>query len=201
MKRAPTLVFCLLVTGWLGAQSLPSVDIDTANMQIEQFEYENGLLEERIELMRSSIDRLESDIETWKQWSNGIERVLRMLDDRAGQLLDVLAEIGSRSIVARAESVLDRYTEIRQLLDEKTDELAGRVDDAERIIRSNRATVGVYESRIEQNSRNIELLKAAIASSVDSESSIESDLEALDSLLDDAAELLMEPRSREETSE
>ena len=121
-----------------------------------------------------------------------IDRVSRMLDERADSLLDVLSQIGSRSIVERAETALARYSQVKKLLADKYSELQGRIADAQRLIASNRSTISIYQSRIEQNSCNIELLKAAIASSVDSESLIQNYLEGLDSLLDDATKLLEE---------
>lgn len=177
------------------AQNLPSVDVETANLQIEQFEQENQSLESQLELLAESVLRLETEIETWTAWVRGIEKVAEALSEQADQLLEVLSEIGSRSIVVRAETVLARYDRISQMLMEKQRELSERIAKAETIVASNRESIALYEQRIEQNERNIGLLKAAIAKSQSSESLIETYLEGLDRILDEAAELLEQPAS------
>ncbi len=199
MKRTFAGSIVLFLAATLAAQTLPSVDVDTANMQIEQFENENRSLEERIQLLTASVDGLEADVETWTRWANGIERVSKLLDERAERLLDVLGEIGSRSIVDRAESVLERYSRMKLLLEAKHEDLRNRIEDAQGLLADNRATIAEYESRIEQNKKNIELLKAAIANSVSSESLMKNYLEGLETLLDDALDLLSESRDEEPT--
>jgi chromosome segregation ATPase len=190
------LLLGLVVAASAAAQSPPSVDIETANMQIEQFGQENRSLVSRIELLEASVERLGSDIETWTGWASGIEKVAALLDRKADELVDALTEIGSRSIVERAQAALERYERIAALLEAKHDELTKRIAESGDLITRHRDNIALYLDRIEQNRTNIALLEAAIAKSRSSESLIETYIEGLDSTLDEASELLEAPKPR-----
>ena len=179
-----------LIATTLPGQSLPSVDIETALLQIEQFENENNSLLQRNAILEESIERLESEIEQWAKWSIAIEKVDKSLEDQAGRLLDVLEEIGSRVIVERAKTVLEQYDRIKLLMEAKLEELSARTTEANSRLTRNREAVSVFALRIDQNLTNIELFKAAITKSESSESLIKTYLEGLDTILKDAADLL-----------
>ncbi|MBT3271702.1 MAG: hypothetical protein HN368_01000, partial [Spirochaetales bacterium] len=130
MKISKTLFFVLLVTAPIAvyAQMLPSVDISTAKTQIDQFARENELLDDRIELLLETNVKLASDIEIWSTWLSGIATVTEKLVDRAAELIDLLNELASKSILERAQTVLDRYYTLKSILDEKHLELTNRTE-------------------------------------------------------------------------
>ena len=198
MRRSVSGTFFLFLAATIYPQSLPSVDVEAANMQITQFEIENESLEQRILLLEQSIDTLEDDIKTWSRWWSGIAQVSALLTEEVDSLIEVLAQIGSRTIVERAQSVLRRYDRIVELLDNKQSELSGRIADGEALLAGNRETLVLFEKRLEQNRKNIALLRAAISKSESAESRIEENLNRLDTILDNAANLLKPPSEREE---
>ncbi len=178
-----------LVTG----QDLPSVDPETAKLQIEQFENENRDLRAKIAKLAESNETLNVDIERWTRWINGIEAVRERLDEQVEQLRDALQNVGSRSVLERAQNALDRFATLDSLLESKRDELSTRIDEAQETLSTNRSTISLYRTRVEQNQENIELLNAAIAQSQDSEQLINGYLESLDSIMQEARDLLESP--------
>lgn len=196
MKSLVTTILLIICSQLLLAQNLPSVDVEAANMQIQQFENENRSLETSVTLLEDSIVRLEEEIGVWSQWKTGIEQVFDLLGQQAEQLVEVLSQIGSRSIVERAQSALLRYDRIAKLLSNKSEELAGRIATAVSLVTGHTNTVALYRIRLEQNQRNISLLKEAIAKSASAESLIETYLNQLDTILEDASRLLSAPEDR-----
>ena len=198
MLRFTIGVLLIVSSSLIPAQNLPSVDIETANLQIEQFENENRSLMSRAELLDESIIRLAGEIELWTGWVSSIERSSELLSEQADLLKEVVSGVGSSSIVERIGRALARYDEVSLLLEAKNEELIGRVAETESLILSNRSTLAEYERRIEQNSKNIVLLQTAIANSESSEARIEEYLENLDTTLERALELLSEPATESE---
>lgn len=183
----------LLVAAAAGAQVLPSVDIDTAQTQIDQFVRENELLQERIELLISTNETLAEDIVLWETWLEGIQTVSQRLVERAGQLIDILSELASKTVMERAQTVLDRYYRIKAVLDEKEEDLITRKEAAVVSIERNTVVVAELGQKIESNLENIELLKAAIERSVGSEEAVNSYIESLEEALEDAEKALQPP--------
>jgi chromosome segregation ATPase len=168
------------------AQVLPSVDIDTAQTQIDQFLRENELLQERIELLVTTNSELGENAILWQSWIAGIGTVSERLVDRASQLIDILNELASKSVMERAQTVLDRYYDLKAILDEKELELAERQQAAEASIERNTTVGADLKKKIESNLENVELLKAAIERSAGSEETVNAYIESLEEAIEDA---------------
>ena len=193
MRQLIIVAMIISTSSMIRAQNLPSVDVETANLQIEQFENENRSLENRTKLLEESIIRLEGEIELWTGWVSSIERSLELLNEQADLLKEVVSGVGSSSIVERIAQALARHDRVTLLLEAKHLELTERLEETESLIVSNRTTLAEYERRIEQNSKNIILLRSAISNSESSEARIEEYLENLDATLERALDLLVEP--------
>ena len=193
MRQLIIVAMIISTSSMIRAQNLPSVDVETANLQIEQFENENRSLENRTKLLEESIIRLEGEIELWTGWVSSIERSLELLNEQADLLKEVVSGVGSSSIVERIAQALARHDRVTLLLEAKHLELTERLKETESLIVSNRTTLAEYERRIEQNSKNIILLRSAISNSESSEARIEEYLENLDATLERALDLLVEP--------
>ena len=196
MKRGRTALcvaaFLLCFSAFLPAQVLPSVDIDTARTQIDQFLNENELIEERIADLQKTNEELATDIERWTSWLVGITNVTDKVVDRANQLLDILSELASKSVMVRAQSVLDRYDVIKEVLEEKSEDLNERLGSAAASIKRNNAVVDDLKKKTKSNLDNIELLKAAIERSAGSEETVSAYIESLEEALEDAEKLINE---------
>lgn len=195
MARIGTALFLFLTAMAVGGQNLPSVDVETANLQIEQFEQENQSIRDQATLLRESIVNLEEEITVWTSWVAAVARVSDLLSDQADTLIEILAGIGSRSIVERVQSALGQYERVSLLLESKQEELTNRIAGANDLVASNRRTLEVYDQREEQNSQNIVLLRAAIENSTTSESLIEGYLDGITTTLERAIQLLTDPDS------
>jgi len=193
MARIGTTLFLFLTAMAVAGQNLPSVDVETANLQIEQFEHENQTIRDQAALLRTSIVTLEEEIAVWTIWVAAVEGVSALLSDQADTLIEILAGIGSRSIVERVQSALSQYDRVSLLLESKQDELTNRIAVANDLVASNRRTLEVYAQREEQNSQNIVLLRAAIENSTTSETLIEGYLDGLTTTLERAIQLLTGP--------
>ena len=193
MRQLIIVAMIISTSSMIWTQNLPSVDVETANLQIEQFENENRSLENRTKLLEESIIRLEGEIELWTGWVSSIERSLELLNEQADLLKEVVSGVGSSSIVERIAQALARHDRVTLLLEAKHLELTERLEETESLIVSNRTTLAEYERRIEQNSKNIILLRSAISNSESSEARIEEYLENLDATLERALDLLVEP--------
>ncbi len=186
------VIVFLFLTPFLSAQVLPSVDIDTAKTQIDQFIRENELIQERITELLQTNDELTTDIELWTTWLTGVTNVTDRIVDKANQLLDILSDLASKSVMVRAQSVLDRYYRLKSILDEKSADLNQRVTAASASIERNSAVVDELGEKTKSNLDNIELLKAAIERSAGSEEAVSAYIESLDKALDDAQKLIDE---------
>ena len=195
MARIGTALFLFLTAMAVGGQNLPSVDVETANLQIEQFEQENQSIRDQAALLRESIVNLEEEITVWTSWVAAVARVSDLLSDQADTLIEILAGIGSRSIVERVQGALGQYERVSLLLESKQEELTNRIAGANDLVASNRRTLEVYDQRQEQNSQNIVLLRAAIENSTASESLIEGYLDGINTTLERAIQLLTDPDS------
>ena len=172
------------------AQVLPSVDIDTARTQIDQFLQENEQIQERITSLLATNEELANDMETWKTWISGIDNVSEKVVEKANQLVDILSELASKSITERAQTVLDRYYRIKSVLDDKKNQLTERLHAAEASIKRNGAVIEELGIKIQSNLDNVELLKAAIERSSGSEEIVNGYIENLQKALDEAQEFL-----------
>ncbi len=172
------------------AQVLPSVDIDTARTQIDQFLQENEQIQERITSLLATNEELANDMETWKTWISGIDNVTEKVVEKANQLVDILSELASKSITERAQTVLDRYYRIKSVLDDKKNQLTERLHAAEASIKRNGAVIEELGIKIQSNLDNVELLKAAIERSSGSEEIVNGYIENLQKALDEAQEFL-----------
>jgi chromosome segregation ATPase len=191
MSGCAVFVF-LYLTPFLPAQVLPSVDIDTARTQIDQFVGENELIQERMtELLETNIE-LATDIELWTTWLTGVTSVRDRIVDKANQLIDILSDLASKSVITQAQSVLDRYYRLKSILDEKSDTLKQRVTAATTSIERNSTAVDELQEKTQSNTDNIALLKAAIERSEGSEEIVGAYIESLEKALDDAQELINE---------
>ena len=188
--RRKSLVWLVLVhvlaVMSIQAQVLPSVDIDTAQTQIDQFLRENELLQERIELLVTTNSDLSENVVLWQTWIAGIETVSERLVDRANQLIDILAELASKSVMERAQTALDRYYDLKAILDAKGAELIERQHAAEASIARNTTVGAELKKKIESNLENIELLKAAIERSAGSEETVNAYIESLEDAIEAA---------------
>lgn len=193
LRIISTLLYCLVFAAALSAQVLPSVDIDTAQTQIDQFLQENEILNRRIGLLLATNDELSENLTIWETWLSGIEVVTERLVDRAGELIDILNELASKSLMERAYSVLDRYYRIKATLDEKHRDLTERHEAAAVSIERNTAVVAELKRKIESNLENIELLKAAVERSAGSEETVNTYIENLEAALEDAENALKLP--------
>jgi len=171
-------------------QVLPSVDVDTARTQINQFLSENDLIGRQIAELESTNGELSADIETWNTWLSGIQDVTGRIVERANQLMDIVSELASKSVVGRAQTALERYYRIKAVLDDKHEELTGRIAAAEASIERNDAVVLELKEKIQSNLDNVELLKAAIERSAGSEETINAYIESLEKALDDAQKII-----------
>ncbi len=194
-RRFLAITLFVMIIPVVTGQDLPSVDPDTARLQIEQFENENRELRSRIQNLSDQNETISSNVETWTSWINGIETVEERLDEQVAELRNSLQNVGSKSVVERAQTALERYATLASLLESKREELANRITEAQNTLVTNKETISLYQTRIEQNQENIELLNAAIAQSKDSEQLINSQLDALDALMQNARNLLQLPDS------
>lgn len=176
----------------LPAQVLPSVDIETAKTQIDQFLLENELIQERITELLQTNAELKKDIELMRTWLTGVINVTERIVDRADQLLDTLSDLGSKSAITQAQSVLDRYYRLKSILDEKSDDLNQRVTSALASVERNNAVADELGEKTKSNVDNIELLKAAIERSAGSEETVGAYIENLEKALDEAQKLIHE---------
>ena len=183
----------LFFIGYLPGQVLPSVDIATAQTHIDQFTRENELLAERIALLLTTNQELTDDIVLWGTWKSGIEIVTERLVSRATELIDLLDEMASKSIVERAQSVLDRYYTLKAILDAKHQELVERSGAAKVSIEKNTTVVAELRQKISNNLENIELLRAAVERSKGSEETVNLYIENLEKAIEDAEKALILP--------
>ena len=183
------VVYSLTVLS-LRAQSLPSVDIDTAQTQIDQFLRENELHQERIELLIATNIELNENLILWESWLAGVGTVSERLVERASHLIDILDELASKSVMERAQSVLDRYHNLKSILDAKELELTDRQEAAVTSIERNTAVVTDLRDTIEINLENLELLKAAIERSAGSEEIVKAYIESLEEAIEAAEDAL-----------
>lgn len=186
------IVFFLTVVSIfpLAAQVLPSVDIDTARTQINQFLSENNLIEDQITELETTNTQLSTDMELWQSWLVGIKNVSGRTVEEANRLIDIVSELASKSVVGRAQTVLERYYRIKSILDEKNKELTDRIQAAEASIKRNKEVIEELREKTKSNLDNIELLKAAIERSAGSEETINAYIESLEKALDEAQKLI-----------
>ena len=177
----------------LSAQELPSVDVDTAQTQIDQFMLENRLLQERINNLTQTNEELTLSLEQWEIWLAGIETVTLRLVADADQLLEIIAELASKTVIERAQEVLNRYYRLKSLLDAKHLELSERNIAAHTSIERNTQAVEDLKEKIQSNLENIELLKAAVERSQGSESIVKSYIDNLEKAIEDAEGILQFP--------
>ena len=196
MKSVKTVLFTaaslLFLNSLLPAQVLPSVDIDTAKTQIDQFLQENKLIDDRISTLIRTNEELTTDIELWTNWLTGISNVKTRIVESANQLLDILSDLGSKSVRTRAQSALDRYYRLKSVLDEKAADLDQRIGAAKVSIDRNGAVVDELREKTKSNLDNIDLLKAAIERSAGSEEAVSAYIESLEKALDEAQKLINE---------
>ena len=196
MKSVKTVLFAaaslLFLNSLLPAQVLPSVDIDTAKTQIDQFLQENKLIDDRISTLIRTNEELTTDIELWTNWLTGISNVKTRIVESANQLLDILSDLGSKSVRTRAQSALDRYYRLKSVLDEKAADLDQRIGAAKVSIDRNGAVVDELREKTKSNLDNIDLLKAAIERSAGSEEAVSAYIESLEKALDEAQKLINE---------
>ncbi|MBN1685300.1 MAG: hypothetical protein JW852_01535 [Spirochaetales bacterium] len=183
-------ILFLLAVCHAPAQVLPSVDIDTARTQIDQFLRENELIEARISELLATNEDLTADIELWKGWLAGVSTVTARTVEKAEQLTDILSELASKSLTERTQNVLERYYRIKSILEDKNKELTERIDAAEASIRRNGEVIAELRNKTQSNLDNVELLKAAIERSAGSEEMINSYIEDLEKALDEAQKLI-----------
>ncbi len=174
------------------AQVLPSVDIETAKTQIDQFLLENELIQERITELAHTNTELKKDIELMTSWLAGVTNVMERIVDKADQLLDILTDLASKSAVTQAQSVLDRYYRLKSILDEKSDDLNQRIAAAKASIERNNSVADELGEKTKSNLDNIELLKAAIERSAGSAEAVGTYIKNLEKALDEAQALIRE---------
>ena len=177
----------------LQSQDLPSVDTETAQTQIEQFELENTQLAASMLETERLITQTELDLETWQSWIEAIAKVAERLEEYAEKLLDVLAEIANKTVLEAAQSILERYGILRELIKEKAEELEAAIEDGESRIGEYRNELGLLDERIRRNRENIDLLTAAMAKSRSSEEALGGLIENLKDALDEAESLIEQP--------
>ena len=195
-RRNPLALICILfltMSAAVPAQELPSVDVDTAQTQIDQFMLENKLLQERIDNLTKTNEELAVGLEQWAAWISGIETVSQRLVGEADKLLEILAELASKTVIERAQRVLNRYYRLKALLDAKHLELTERNSAASSSIERNTKTVEDLKVKIQSNLENIDLLKAAVERSEDSESVVRSYIDNLEKAIEDAEGILEIP--------
>ncbi len=183
------VVYSLTVLS-LRAQSLPSVDIDTAQTKLDQFLRENALPQERLELLIATNIELHENFILGESWLAGVGTVSERLVERASHLIDILDELASKSVMERAQSVLDRYHNLKSILDAKELELTDRQEAAVTSIERNTAVVTDLRDTIEINLENLELLKAAIERSAGSEEIVKAYIESLEEAIEAAEDAL-----------
>lgn len=171
-------------------QELPSVDIETATTQIEQFQSENEQLAKKIAILIEANQILESDAKKWNGWAEAIQTIIIRIKDRAQELIDILSEIAVKAIMEKAQEVLDRYSRIRALLESKAESLQARVEDANASIQRNLSTIEELSIKIARNERNVELLIAAIRKSKSRDDELNYYIDNLEDALKAAEELL-----------
>ena len=196
IRRITGLVHVMLflaAPSLLSAQELPSVDVDTAQTQIDQFTLENRLLQERINNLTQTNEELTLSLDQWEIWLAGIETVTLRLVADADQLLEILAELASKTVIERAQEVLNRYYRLKSLLDAKHLELSERNIAAHTSIERNTQAVEDLKEKIQSNLENIELLKAAVERSQGSESIVKSYIDNLEKAIEDAEGILQFP--------
>lgn len=191
-------VLCILlpaVVQTAGGQQLPSVDIDTAMAQIKQFQEENIETQTRMEILSSSNEQIAEDIELWASWRRAVANVSELLESRASELQDILAELASKTVMLRAQSAFDTYSRISALLAAKEQDLTSRIAEGEQTIRRNESAIETYRTRIQRNNANIELLQSAIQKSLNSEDRIKNYLDAFEEAIKKAQEVLESPNA------
>ncbi len=190
-KLAGAVVYLFLLTAFsASAQVLPNVDIETARTQIEQFLSENEQFSEQITSLEATNEELASDIELWETWLSGIRNVTERVKDEANRLLDIVSDLASKSVVERAQTVLERYYRIKSILEEKEAELTDRIEAARTSIERNLMVAEELREKIQSNLDNVELLKAAIERSAGSEETINAYIESLEKALDEAQRVI-----------
>ena len=187
------VILLLTAIALLSAQELPSVDVDTAQTQIDQFMLENRLLQERINNLTQTNEELTLGLEQWEIWLAGIETVTLPLVADADQLVEILAELASKTVIERAQEVLNRYYRLKSLLDAKHLELSELNIAAQTSIERNTQAVEDLKAKIQSNLENIELLKAAVERSQESESVVKSYIDNLEKAIEDAEGILRSP--------
>lgn len=189
-------IFIVLLIGpgfLVSAQQLPSVDVDTAQTQIDQFTLENRLLQERIDNLTLTNEELTVGLEQWGTWISSIETVSQRLVGHADQLIEILAELASKTVIERAQEVLNRFYRLEAVLDDKHLELSERSLAANSSIERNTQAVEDLKVKIQSNLENIELLKAAVERSQGSESVVKSYIDNLEKAIEDAEGVLQFP--------
>lgn len=190
-KLAGAVVHLFLLTAFSAtAQVLPNVDIETARTQIEQFLSENEQFSEQITSLEATNEELAADIELWETWLSGIRNVTERVKDEANRLLDIVSDLASKSVVERAQTVLERYYRIKSILEEKEAELTDRIEAARTSIEKNLMVAEELREKIQSNLDNVELLKAAIERSAGSEETINAYIESLEKALDEAQRVI-----------
>ena len=192
MKTKSIIFIFLLLTvlSSVPGQELPSVDIETATTQIEQFQGENEQLAMKMAILIEANQILESDANKWEGWVAAIQTINSRINDRAQELIDILSEIAVKAIMEKAQEVLDRYSRIRALLESKAENLQARIEDANASIQRNVSTVEELRKKIARNERNVELLYAAIQKSKSRDEELNYYIDNLEEALKAAEELL-----------
>lgn len=189
--KCVTCIFILFtILSSVFGQELPSVDIETATTQIEQFQSENEQLAKKIAILIEANQILESDAKKWNGWAEAIQTIIIRIKDRAQELIDILSEIAVKAIMEKAQEVLDRYSRIRALLESKAESLQARVEDANASIQRNLSTIEELSIKIARNERNVELLIAAIRKSKSRDDELNYYIDNLEDALKAAEELL-----------
>jgi len=190
VKARFAAVLFLVYAAQAPAQVLPSVDIDTARTQIDQFLQENELILDRIESLVTTNEELTADMELRETWLSGVNDVAGRIVEEADRLTDILSELASKALTTRAQQALERYRNIKTILDKKIRELSERIEAAKASIERNTTVVEELREKIQSNLDNVELLKAAIERSAGSEEIINGYIENLEKALDEAQDLI-----------
>lgn len=189
MKRFMMIgVLCTIAVLAATAQesSLPFVDIDTANAEIQQLQADNQEKASRNEELRQENEQLRQQIIENQQTMVEIDPILSRVESQLTDLFAVNRTIVDQEMKNRSQEAIGRARTIKTQLQAQQRTLAQQIAANREQIESNEERIRINDRRVSANEDRVVFLEAAIRQTQAQQERLDSFITNVDGILSDA---------------
>ncbi len=163
-KNILILVFMIMMGGMVFAQKAPvSVDIPTAQSEINDLEEQNNRMAEENDDLEFEISTLQGEIEDVEALKRDIQLTQGKVSSQAGELYSVMQTVSDAEMRVRLNAQISNNRAQRYALEQKTDELNNIIEDHRYMIEKDRRWINRNIIQTKSNNARIAYLTSCIS--------------------------------------